>query len=514
MKGISLREIRLLLPVLLFVLGSCSSPKVYTNPVIYADYSDPDLVCVDGEYWMTASSFNCTPGLQILHSTNLVDWEVVSAALPEGIAYQGETSEETQHGNGVWAPSIRYHEGVFYIFWGDPDFGIYQVHTSDPLGEWSEPLCVIPGKGMIDPCPLWDDDGRVWLVHAWAKSRCGFNNKLSVRGLSSDCTSAVSDTVTVFNGFDNGQVTTEGPKFYKRNGEYVILCPSGGVKTGHQLVLKSATVTGKYEMRVAMHSGDVDVFGPHQGGWVTDAAGKDWFLHFEDRYAWGRVVHLQPMSWTADGWCIIGEDIDGDGIGEPVLSHERPTPFRRKAVPVRPELLFQYQGNAPSTVEGSSALDSIPNLWLYPSLKLEKISGPEMEYSDTFTVTREGRQGIIVFGTDYATIEVAVRDGQAVILRKDCLKADKGGVETVVDSILVPVGCTKVTLCVSIKERRNLELPDYDGGDTYSAICSFRYSFDPTAGTSAAVNPATLGPDFIAAPGRWIGAKVGSFHLK
>jgi hypothetical protein len=279
------------------------------------------------------------------------------------------------------------------------------------------------------------------------------------------------------------------------------------VKTGHQLVLKSATVTGKYEMRVAMHSGDVDVFGPHQGGWVTDAAGKDWFLHFEDRYAWGRVVHLQPMSWTADGWCIIGEDIDGDGIGEPVLSHVRPAPFRKKAVPVRPELLFQYQGNAPSTVEGSSALDSIPNLWLYPSLKLEKISGPEMEYSDTFTVTQEGRQGIIVFGTDYATIEVAVRDGQAVILRKDCLKADKGGVETVVDTHLVPVGYTKVTLGVSIKERRNFELPDYEGGYTYSVVCTFTCAF----GSS---EPRTLGPDFLAAPGRWIGAKVGSFHLK
>ncbi len=507
MDKIRLWEIRLCLPVLLFVLGSCSSPKVYTNPVIYADYSDPDLVCVDGEYWMTASSFNCTPGLQILHSTNLVDWEVVSAALPDGIAYQGISTEETQHGNGVWAPSIRYHDGIFYIFWGDPDYGIYQVHTSDPLGKWSEPLCVIPGKGMIDPCPLWDDDGSVWLVHAWAKSRCGFNNKLSVRRLSSDCTSAVSDTVTVFNGFDNGQVTTEGPKFYKHDGEYVILCPSGGVKAGHQLVLKSATVTGKYEMRVAMHSGDVDVFGPHQGGWVTDAAGKDWFLHFEDRYAWGRVVHLQPMSWTADGWCIIGVDADQDGIGEPVSFHPRPASFRKKARSGRSDLLFQYQGNAPSSAKGSSALDYISNLWLYPSLKLEKISGPEMEYSDTYTLPQEGRQGIIVFGTDYATIEVAVRDGQAVILRKDCLKADKGGVETVVDSILVPVGCTKVTLGVSIKERRNFESPDYAGGDTYSAVCTFTCAF----GSSA---PRALGQDFLAAPGRWIGAKVGSFHLK
>ena len=505
MKGTSLREIRLLLPVLLFVLGSCSSPKVYTIPVIYADYSDPDLVCVDGEYWMTASSFNCTPGLQILHSTNLVDWEVVSAALPEGIAYQGETSEETQHGNGVWAPSIRYHEGVFYIFWGDPDFGIYQVHTSDPLGEWSEPLCVIPGKGMIDPCPLWDDDGRVWLVHAWAKSRCGFNNKLSVRGLSSDCTSAVSDTVTVFNGFDNGQVTTEGPKFYKRNGEYVILCPSGGVKTGHQLVLKSATVTGKYEMRVAMHSGDVDVFGPHQGGWVTDAAGKDWFLHFEDRYAWGRVVHLQPMSWTADGWCIIGEDIDGDGIGEPVLSHERPAAFRSKKLQDKPELKFQLQGN--HSMSGTCNKDSGPaaNLWLEPSLKLEKIEGPEMEYSETFSVADEGRRGIIVFGTDYSTIELVSSGGKDFVVRTECLGADKGNPEVIVDSVLVPSDCREVRLGVSIAECRDFELPDYDGKDTYSAICTFWYSFNTAA---------SLGPDFVARPGRWIGAKVGSFHLK
>ena len=140
-------------------------------------------------------------------------------------------------------------------------------------------------------------------------------------------------------------------------------------------------------------------------------------------------------------------------------------------------------------------------------MRLMKITGPEMEYSDTFPLPFDGRHGIIVFGTDYATIETAVKDGQTVILRKDCLRADKGGVETVVDSILVPVGCTKVTLGVSIKERRNFESPDYEGGDTYSAVCTFTCAF----GSSA---PRALGLDFLAAPGRWIGAKVGSFHLK
>ena len=506
MKAIRLREIRLFLPVLLFFLGGCSPRTAYTNPVIYSDYSDPDVVCVDGEYWMTASSFNCSPGLQILHSTDLVDWEVVSAALPEGLSYQGDTSSATRHGCGVWAPSIRYHDGLFYIFWGDPDYGIFQVHSADPAGEWSEPVCVAEGKGMIDPCPLWDDDGRVWLVHAWAKSRCGFNNILSVCELDSSVTTCISGHVTVFDGFENGQVTTEGPKFYKRGSEYVILCPSGGVKTGHQLVLRSDTVDGTYRMRVAMHSGDSKVFGPHQGGWVKDAEGGDWFLHFEDRYAWGRVVHLQPMTWTDDGWCIIGVDTDQDGIGEPVASHPRPAPFRRKPRSGRPDLLFQYQGNAPSTSEGSYALDSASNLWLEPSLMLEKISGPEMEYSDRFPVPPAGRQGIIVFGTDYATIEVAVRDGKAFILRKECLGADKGSPEAVVDSLLIPDACDEVRLGVVIKERRNYESPEYDGKDTYSAVCTFNYSFGPS-------DPKPLGPEFIARPGRWIGAKTGSFHL-
>ena len=106
----------------------------YTNPVINADYSDPD-VCVgpSGEdYYMTASSFQCTPGLPILHSRDLVNWEIVNYAI--GNLYEGDSKmlehfKKPQHGNGVWAPSIRYHAGQYYIYWGDPDFGVMMVKT-------------------------------------------------------------------------------------------------------------------------------------------------------------------------------------------------------------------------------------------------------------------------------------------------------------------------------------------------------------------------------------------------
>ena len=331
----------LLVTAAVMALGAArAGAQRYSNPVLDADYSDPDVVCVDGEYWMTASSFNCVPGLQILHSYDLVDWEITGAALPADSPYWDGALASPDHGNGVWAPSIRFRESDrrFYIFWGDPDRGIFQVSAEDPRGRWTDPVCVIPGRGLIDPCPLFDDDGRVYLVHAWAGSRAGFKSVLNVCELDADCTRAVGEQVLVFDGNKNGNLTVEGPKFYRHGGRYWIFAPAGGVKTGWQLALRADTPYGPYEWRrVCEAASEADAaagraaptHGPHQGGWVSEAAGNFWFLHFEDRHAWGRVVHLQPMTWTDDGWCIIGVDIDGDGIGEPVSSFDRPTPFEK-----------------------------------------------------------------------------------------------------------------------------------------------------------------------------------------
>ena len=123
----------------------------YKNPVIHADYSDPDVCVVGEDYYLTASSFQCIPGLPILHSKDLVNWEIVGYALDK-LEPEAEFSKPS-HGNGVWAPSIRYHQGWFYIYWGDPDHGIMMVKAQHPTGPWTKPFCVIPGKGMIDPCP-------------------------------------------------------------------------------------------------------------------------------------------------------------------------------------------------------------------------------------------------------------------------------------------------------------------------------------------------------------------------
>ena len=214
----------------------------YTNPVINADYSDPDACVVGEDYYLTASSFNCIPGLPVLHSKDLVNWEIIGHALEN--QYPTEVYDAPSHGKGVWAPSIRYHKGEFYIYWGDPDYGVMMVKTKDPAGKWEEPVCVIPGKGLIDTTPLWDEDGRCYLVNAYANSRSRFASVIVVRELSADGTRAIGKPVIVFDGNGTKFRTSEGPKFYKRDGWYWIMFPAGGVPTGFQVAMRSRTVSG------------------------------------------------------------------------------------------------------------------------------------------------------------------------------------------------------------------------------------------------------------------------------
>ncbi len=250
----------------------------FMNPVLHADYSDPDVVRVGDDYWMTASSFSHVPGLPILHSRDLVNWTLVNHALPRLVPDQ--VFSVPQHGNGVWAPAIRHHDGRFWIYYPDPDFGIYVTTTVDPMGEWSPPVLVLPGKGLIDPCPLWDDDGSVWLVHAWARSRAGFNNVITLRRLTPDGLAPADDGgVNIIDGSQlPGYSTLEGPKLFKRRGEYFVFAPAGGVTPGWQSVFRAQNIRGPYQSRIVLDQGRSAVNGPHQGAWVDTPSGEDWYL--------------------------------------------------------------------------------------------------------------------------------------------------------------------------------------------------------------------------------------------
>ena len=292
----------------------------YRNPILYADYSDPDAIRVSDDYFMISSSFCNAPAMPLLHSKDLVNWKVVNYVLDKVPEFR---YRNPIHGCGVWAPSIRYHEGTFYVCFPMPDEGIYMTTAKDPFGKWSEPVNIRPGAGWIDPCPFWDDDGRAYLVAGVAKSRIGYKSVLHMVEMQPDGMGLIGDEVKIFDGNLNDQVTIEGPKMYKRNGWYYVFAPAGGVKTGWQTVLRSKNVFGPYEYKVVLRQGDSPVNGPHQGAWVDTVTGQDWFLHFQDVYAAGRIVHLQPMHWEND-WPIIGVNKEGNDYGEPVMEYPKP----------------------------------------------------------------------------------------------------------------------------------------------------------------------------------------------
>ena len=494
----------------------------YKNPVLYADYSDPDVIRTGDDYWMTASSFNCVPGLPILHSTDLVNWEIVNYALPR--MYDGDAFDTPRHGDGVWAPSIRFHEGWYYIYWGDPDRGIYMIRTQDPRGRWSEPLLVKAAKGIIDTCPLWDDDGRAYMVHGWAGSRAGLKSVLSVCEMSVDGTRLIGEEVLVIDGHGEHD-TIEGPKFYKRNGFYYIFAPAGGVKPGWQVVMRSKSPYGPYECRTVLHQGSTDTPGPHQGGWVEDVAGDAWFLHFVDMYAYGRVVHLQPMKWTDDDWCTMGVDIDGDGIGEPVAEYRKPASAQPSAVKtpvdsdefgdIRLGLQWEWHANPQTGWYFNNPTDGALRLYCKAhgtewknladsgNLLLQKVNAPDYTVTTalTFHPSYEGdRAGLIVMGHDYAVVGVKLVDGRVVLEQGICEKAiDKGTAErqTAVAEISNSAEAVKVWLRCRIEKGR------YDDG-TPQMICKFSYSLD-----GKKFKP--FGETFDGAAGGWIGAKVGFY---
>lgn len=480
----------------------------YTNPIIHADYSDPDVVRAGDDFYMTASSFNCIPGLPILHSKDLVNWKIIGHAMIKQTPT--ESFDKVQHGNGVWAPSINFHNNEFYIYYPDPDFGIYMIKAQKPEGPWSEPILVKAGSGLIDPSPLWDDDGKVYLVHAFAGSRAKIKSLLVVCSMNAEGTATNNDEVMVIDGHD-GEGTIEGPKFYKRNNYYYIFAPAGGVSTGWQTVLRSKNVFGPYEKKKVLEQGKTTINGPHQGAWVQTQMGEDWFIHFQDKGAYGRIVHLQPMKWEND-WPVMGQDFDKNGIGEPVTTFKKPNVGKKYPIETPAEsdefnspklgLQWQWQANAQNnwgfpTSLGYFSLYCLPTIkdskkiFEAPNLLLQKF--PAEEFTATAKITFNARlngetTGLIIMGLDYSCLNLKSDNGKLYLNQKTGT-FDKKIEETETN----PISISHNTIYLRVKVKK--------GG-----ICSFFYSLDDKKYLA-------IGNDFVSKEGKWIGAKLGLFAL-
>lgn len=485
----------------------------YKNPVLYADYSDPDAIRVGDDFFMTASSFNEAPGLPILHSTDMINWKLVNHALPD--VFPIKHFSTPKRGDGVWAPSIRFHNNEYYIYWGDPDFGIYMVKTKNPFGKWEDPILVEEGKGIIDTCPFWDEDGNAYIVHGWAGSRAGVKSLLTIKKMNAEGTKVLDKGKHIFDGHEN-HPTVEGPKVYKRNGYYYIFAPAGGVATGWQLVLRSKNIYGPYDEKIVLEQGKSTVNGPHQGAWVDTKNGEDWFYHFQDADTYGRIVHLQPMKWIND-WPFIGVDQDKNGIGEPVLTYKKPT-ISNKSEIINPsetddfkgnDIGLQWQWSANPSIVWYSKLGNqnflrlfsikVPensnNLWTVPNLLTQKFPAPNFTASTKVKLTpedaTEGKTaGLLIMGTDYQSLVITnKKDGYYLqLIRAE--KAEKNNPEKILSE--VKLSTNEVFLKVKVSEP--------------NGICQFSFSENGKKYTS-------IGEPFQAKPGKWIGAKVGVYSI-
>jgi beta-xylosidase len=447
----------------------------------------------------------------------LVNWEIVNYALNN--LTPADFYATPQHGKGVWAPAIRTHNGEYYIYWGDPDFGIYMVKTDNPHGKWSEPVLVKAGKGLIDPCPLWDEDGNAYLVNAWAGSRSGMNSILTVWRMSNDGTELEGNPVLAFDGNDGINHTVEGPKFYKRDGYYYILCPAGGVASGWQLALRSRSPFGPYEAKKVMEQGKSDINGPHQGGLVDSPDGSSWFIHFQDKGLYGRILHLNPVKW-ANGWPIMGNS------GEPVKSYAKPVATSEEQLYHQDSdefdmptvgLQWQWHANYEPTfgfagnmgymrVYGHALSEDFVNFWEVPNLFLQKFPAEQFEATTKVKISAKAdhqQSGIIIMGKDYCRLSLE-KVGEGFILKQiTCADADQGGKETEE---------TIARLNPSAKYEAGL-YPNYECNIWFKVkvdkggICHFLYSVNGKTFTETTHS-------FQAREGKWIGAKIGYFSAQ
>lgn len=483
----------------------------FRNPILFADYSDPDVIRVGDTYFLTASSFNFVPGLPILVSKDLVNWKLVNYAIGN-LPYKAY--DQPAHAKGVWAPSIRYHNGEYWIFVGFPDEGIFMLHTKDPFGKWSDPVCVREAKGFIDPCPFWDEDGNAYIVHAYAKSRIGFKSKLGIFPMSPDGTTCIGEDTFIFDGTET-QPTIEGPKVYKRDGYYYIFAPAGGVKPGWQTVLRSKNIYGPYEEKIVMHQGSTNINGPHQGGLVDTPSGEEWFIHFQDAGVYGRICHLQPVTWE-NGWPVIGIDQEGNGTGEPVYTHKKPAGnpevapsyleasdnFDKDTLSLQWQWQANYNENFYSLTENPGHLrlfnrnplgEKNPLIWDSANVLTQKFVCPDFKTNTKVSFSHldsNSKAGLLMLGGNYVYLAVNKEGSNLQLLYVESDEVDQVYSEKTLETITLDSGLEEIYLSLIFKD----------------GVAHFSYSLDNKVYKE-------LPYTFIPNDHQWVGAKVGIFSI-
>jgi beta-xylosidase len=276
----------------------------YTNPVIAADFPDPDVILVGDTYYMVSTTMFVFPGVPILKSKDLVNWEYCSNAVPRfdfGNCYDLDTCN--RYGHGQWATSLKYHNGKFYLLFITLNEGGFMCTATKGEGPWQ--VTHLP-KGFYDPGLFFDDDGRIYVAQGY--------NKISITEVDANLGPIGRDSLVYTGDIRRG---LEGTHVYKIKGYYYLYCTYGG-KDGIQVALRSKNIYGPYEQKVVIRDTTQGVnFGIHQGALIKTQTGEWWTMLFVDSGPFGRFPSLQPVTWI-DDWPMVGVN------GKAVINYKKP----------------------------------------------------------------------------------------------------------------------------------------------------------------------------------------------
>lgn len=404
----------------------------YKNPILWGDWPDPDIIRVGDDFYFVSTSMHYVPGCPILHSKDLVNWEMAGYAVEK---YDEDPRYNLRGGNmylrGSWAATIRHHNGLFYVGFCTPDWGKEKGNFSICVaqninGPWTR--TIFP-EYLYDPGLLFDDDGKVYVVHG--------QGKLYVTELAADVRSTIGPPKLIWNERIRKPAGStapynvygmEGSHVYKVNGYYYITCPAGGTE-GWQVCLRSKNIYGPYEQKIIVQDeSSYPGNGLHQGGMVQLKDSSWWFMIMQDRGPIGRVPNLEPVVWK-DGWPMIGDNGNGKGI----LNYRKPISGKKNEIKIpvttdefnssQPGLQWQWNHNPDNSKwslterKGYMRLHAslASNLTSARNTLTQRVQGPYSEAIVEMDVAglKDGNiAGFGIFQSPYAYIAVRKQGGE------------------------------------------------------------------------------------------------------
>lgn len=299
------------------------SNGTFQNPVLPSDFSDLDAIRVGDDFYAISSTMQFSPGMAVLHSKDLVNWEVISHVVKDltQISPKLNWDKMDSYGKGIWAGSIRFYKGKYWVYFGTPDDGFFMSSASNPAGPWEPLHQVWKVSGWDDCCSFCDDDGQIYFIATNFEPDPVNHKKYNIHlfKMTPDGKNIIQESDRIIYQSQG----SEANKLYKINGKYYHFFSE--VKTEGRVIMmeRSKSLTGAWEVKQLNHVDKKLDKEPNQGGLIELKNGQWWFFTHHGRGDWeGRAASLLPVNWVA-GWPIIGK-VGADTIGTMVWSGKKP----------------------------------------------------------------------------------------------------------------------------------------------------------------------------------------------